>query len=271
VKDTLVQAVTSAGTILLEHFGRVRHVRVKENQSSVVTEADLASEAHLLERIRNRFPQHNLLAEESGFHEQGSDYTWVVDPLDGTSNFAAGLPWFGVMAAVLERGAPILGALYLPVEDALYVAARGSGAWRNGAPVSVTAEADLAKKLCACAMDPCAEAARLERQARLHALLVNRVRNVRATNCLLDFAYTIDGRLGAAINLNTKIWDIAAIQLVLREAGGLLTDLQGEEIELELGANALTRNYAVIGTSPALLSPMLEVVRASGLDEQAAG
>jgi myo-inositol-1(or 4)-monophosphatase len=264
IKSTAIECATSAGKRLLQHFGKVRNVQVKESQSSIVTEADLASEQHILSIIRSRFPQHNIVAEETGFQDRGSAYTWVVDPLDGTSNFAAGLPWFGVLVNVLEHGEPLIATMYLPIEDRLYVGQRGQGVTRNGEPVRVTTETRWPHLLCAYGMDASSDAEQVRRQSLLLGGLVRLARNVRATNSLIDFAYTIDGRLGAVVNLNTKIWDIAAPALLLPEAGGQLTDLRGAPIQFKLDATCPERSYAVVGGAPSLCRQVLEQVATAG-------
>jgi myo-inositol-1(or 4)-monophosphatase len=264
MKTTMIEGARRAGAILLQHFGRVRHVRVKEHQGSVVTEADLAAERCLLELLAQRFPDHSVVAEESGYMDRGSPYTWVIDPLDGTSNFAAGIPWFGVMIALLRHQQPRLAVMYLPVEDRLYFAEQGQGAQANGQPVAVTTETDLARMLCACGLDPSSDPALVERQAAFLGRLVQRARNIRATNSLVDFALVIDGRLGAVVNHNTKIWDIAAPSLILSEAGGRVTDLGGRPLALDLGPDCAKRSYAVIGASPALSAQVVAVATACG-------
>src|SRR5437762_14079093 len=127
LKETLVECMQQAGALVLKHFGKILETTRKENFSSIVTSADVASEQLISDIIRRRHPRHNFLGEESGLQDNGSEITWVVDPLDGTSNFAAGLPWFGVMAAVLERGQPIVAGMYLPSSDVLYLCERGQG------------------------------------------------------------------------------------------------------------------------------------------------
>jgi myo-inositol-1(or 4)-monophosphatase len=261
MNDTLLDCLTAAGRLLLERFGKVRDIRLKETRSSIVTEADLASEALIFSRIRARHPDHNLVGEESGFQDRGAAFTWVVDPLDGTSNFAAGIPWFGVMIAVLERDEPVLAGMYLPVDDLLYFAARGTGATRNGQPIRVTAETSIANILCGYGMDANASDERARRQAAALGALVQKVRNVRATNSLVDFAYTIDGRLGACVNYNMMLWDIAAPRLILAEAGALATDLSGQPFRLSLGPDCCARSYGVLAASPALHPQVLHVLQ----------
>ena len=124
----------------------------------------------------------------------------MIDPLDGTSNIAASLPWFGAMIALLDRGTPVVGGMYPPVTDTLYVAEAGRGLLRDGQPVGLTAATDLSTVLCACCMDASSDPAENQVQAAAFGRLVNRARNVRATNSLVDVCYTVDGRLGGFVN-----------------------------------------------------------------------
>jgi myo-inositol-1(or 4)-monophosphatase len=263
-KDTVLEWVREAGAILLRHFGQVRHVRQKENPTSVVCEADLASEEHLVRRIRCQFPGDSIIAEESGCRRGESDLTWVIDPLDGTSNFVAGIPWFGVQLGVLRRATPIFAAMYLPVENALYYAKTGGGTYKNGKPAAVTSETRLRHVLCAFGFDARARRERRRAQAELLTRVAGGVRNTRATNSLVDFCLTVDGRFGGCINLNCRIWDIVPISLLLPEAGGKFTNLQGERIQFDLGPKAGGRVYEVLGASRALHSKLLRLTRGRG-------
>lgn len=249
----------AGGRVLREHFGHVSSVMQKEDHSSVVTEADFAAEAAMVSVIERACPAHNLIAEERGFVDKGAGYTWVIDPLDGTSNFAAGLPWFGVLVALLEGAVPVLGAMYLPMDDTLYVGAASEGVTRNGERVRVTAETDPRNVLCAYGMDASSDVAKTHCEAEALMRLVNGVRNVRMTNSLVDFCYTVDGRLGAVVNQNTKIWDIAPAWLLLREAGGVLTDTAGAPLRFALGVD-YARSYAVIGASLMLHPQIMRLI-----------
>jgi myo-inositol-1(or 4)-monophosphatase len=261
----LVMWLKHAGGLLQERFGAAHPVRMKEGLSSVVTELDVAVERWLINEIRREHADHNILAEESGFENRGGEYTWVIDPLDGTSNYAAGLPWFGVMIALLRGNQPLLGGMYLPSEDVLYLAEEQGGVTRNGIPVQVTKETELRDVLFAYAADAGMDEAGRMFQAELYGQLLNQARNVRTTNSLVDFALVIDGRLGGVINHATRIWDIAVPWLALREAGGLLTEIGGSELRFSLGADACSRNYAVLGANPVLHAQARQVVNSACL------
>jgi myo-inositol-1(or 4)-monophosphatase len=259
-KATLLECVAMGGDVLRRSFGRLVHPRQKEAASSIVCDADLAAEKRILRHIRAWFPGHNTIAEESGRDWRGSEYTWVIDPLDGTSNFVAGIPWFGVQIALLRGLKPILGAMYLPLEDTLYFAEAGRGAYRNGKKVRVTAEPDLHRVLCAFGFDP-APIRRSRRSIDLLLRVSAAVRNTRATNSLVDFCYTVDGRLGGCVNLKTRIWDIAPVALILPEAGGKFSYLDGSPIAFDLGPQGVDRNYVILGGSARLHTKLVALTR----------
>ena len=264
MQDTLIDCARQAGALLLQHFGKNIDIKQKGNASDIVTAADLASEQLITDLIRDRHPDHNLLGEECGLQHRGSEITWVIDPLDGTSNFAAGLPWFGVMIAVLKQAKPVLAALYLPISETLYTAELGGGALRNGKQFRMSTESKLNNTLCSYGLDACAHSATLEKQTRLMGLLVQKARNLRLTNSLQDFAYTLEGQFGACVNQHCKIWDIASACLLFPEAGGRFTDLQGRDIHLELDPENYQRSYAVVGANPALHQQVLALAKEVG-------
>src|SRR5215831_9784874 len=206
--DDAIAWAREAGQLLLGHFGRATAAMQKSDLSNVVTAADVASEQKIVRAIRKRHPTHSIIAEETGCDLRDSDFTWVIDPLDGTSNFAAGIPWFGVLIALLRSGEPVLGVLHLPISGDVYCAERGGGAFRNDEPVSVTTEPLLRNVLWAWGMDAAVDDAAAARDAALLGRALQQVRNVRTTNSLVDAAYVADGRLGGMINRSTRIWDI---------------------------------------------------------------
>lgn len=249
------------GEVLLRHFGKVRGVRAKESWASVVSEADIDSERVILGWLEERYPDDGVVAEESGFRPGHSGRTWVVDPLDGTSNFVAGLPWFGVMVAALKGATPVASAIHLPVDGISYTSAKGGGAWRGDQRVAVTGETDFRKLLLGYSFDPALTAGEARHQGVLLAELARRVRNVRSTNSMLDFVFTIDGRFGACLNHATRIWDIAAAVGMFEEAGGRLTRLDGRPLEFALTPDGIARNFSVLGASRALHPVLVEAVR----------
>ena len=259
-KTTLFECAQLAGRILLEHSASGFAVKRKENQSSVVTTADLASEKAILEIIRSRFPDHGIICEETGHLPGSSPFTWVVDPLDGTSNFAAGVPWWGVLLALLDNGVPRMAIMHVPAMQLTFFSEAGQGVWRNQQVVRVSPETSLSNVLCAFAMDVNAQAEETGRQVAALGRVIKQVRNFRCSNCLLDLCFTVDGRFGACVNYNTKIWDIAPFALMLPEAGGVLTDVEGAPIRFCLNEEPFDRNYTILGANPVLHPLLLNIV-----------
>jgi myo-inositol-1(or 4)-monophosphatase len=256
IKSCMMQSLHLAGRTLKSQFHKAHAFSSKESPASIVCAADLMSEKCILNRIAAEYPAHNIIAEESGFQNNGSQFTWIVDPLDGTSNFVASLPWFGVQMALLERELVLASAMYLPLPDTLYVAVRGKGAFRNGRRIRMSPEKDPRNILCGFGMDQgLAEPSGLKGVQMLNHLSRG-IRNIRATNSLLDFCYTLDGSFGGFVNLNTKIWDIAPISLIIKEAGGKLTDLEGKKIRFQLRTDTFQENYEVLGASTLLHSKL---------------
>src|SRR5690606_30758349 len=152
----------------------------------------------------------------------------------GTSNFAAGLPWFGVIICVLKNSIPVMAGCNLPVQNEIYFAEKGKGATRNDKKIMVSAESELKNILAAYSLDFSDETGKTERETKVIGKLEKNIRNLRGTNCLIDFCYTADGKLGACINQTTKIWDIAGPGLIIEEAGGQVTDILGNQFDFLL-------------------------------------
>jgi len=260
LEQCMSRMVREGGAVLMRHFGRVRNVRQKESPYSMVCEADLASEACVLKRLNRWFPGDGLISEEAGFRPGRSGRTWVLDPLDGTSNFLAGLPWFGVQIALLRGRRPVAAAMYLPVADALYFAAAGAGVRKNGRRIQAPAMKDLSTVLCGFGFDPSGTTRSTRGQVELLRRVGCGVRNIRATNSLVDFCYTLEGRFGCFVNLNTKVWDIAPVCLMLPEAGGRVTDLAGRPLVLDLEAGTYGRSYQVAGAPRALHGGLIRLL-----------
>jgi myo-inositol-1(or 4)-monophosphatase len=260
--ESLLSLVTrDAGAILLKYYGRVKGVRQKGGLASVVCDADLAAEESILRRLQREFPEDGIVAEESGYRAGSSDYTWVIDPLDGTSNFVAGLPWFGTQIARLHHGVVCAAAMFLPLDNAMFISELGQGAFRNGQRLQVTAERNPKKILCAFGLDGTANVRRSRYQAEIARRVSQTVRNLRATNSLFDFCYTLEGRLGACVNLNTYIWDIAPVCLMFPEAGGEFTNLAGNPIRFVLGKKSPEVTYEVLGANRSLHGKLVEAIR----------
>jgi myo-inositol-1(or 4)-monophosphatase len=220
------EAVRAAGAILRERFGRPHDVRFK-GTVDLVTEADRAAEALIAELIRERYPGHHLLGEEGARGaEAPSPFRWVVDPLDGTTNFAHNLPHFAVSIGLERQGKPVVGAVYDPLRDELFLGVHGGGATLNGAPLRVSATDDLLRSLLVTGFSY--DFARREHQADLWRQFLLRVQAIRQTgSAALNLCYVAAGRLDGYWERGIAPWDVSAGAVVLREAGGTLTDFAG--------------------------------------------
>ena len=246
LKNTLMEALKASGDLLLEYFDIPLDSNRKESQSSVVTVADLESETKIIQVIEHKFPSHNIISEECGFCDRRSEYTWIIDPLDGTSNFVSGIPWFGVLIALFRDNTPIMGGAYLPVQKTLYFAEKGQGAYRNGKLLPPVCSREITDSLIAFCVDYTDEKALLEREIEMYKYIIGNARNIRATNSLLDFIYTAESRFGAVVNFNTKVWDISALALIISETGGFMQNMNGTDIQFSIGQELVDKNFAVI-------------------------
>jgi myo-inositol-1(or 4)-monophosphatase len=215
-----------AGALLLEGLTQRPAVELK-SPFEVVTAIDRASEALIVQAIAEQFPDHAVLAEEGGGIEHNSEYLWVIDPLDGTNNYAHGFPFFCVSIALLRHQELFLGVVYDPVRDEMFTAQVGTGAWCNGRKLSVSAIPNLAASLVSTGF-PYNYATTNDNNYVQFNLLQSRTQGVRrAGSAALDLAYVASGRLEAHWELRLSPWDSAAAALLVVEAGGQLSDWQG--------------------------------------------
>ena len=261
IRKVLIRAVQIGGKLVLKGFPKEVAVKRKHNLSNIVSAIDVAAEQCIVNLIRANFPRHTIIAEESGCVRGRSEYTWVVDPLDGTSNFISHLPWFGVQIGVLRNSLPVMAAIYLPMENILYFAERGQGTYRNSKRVNIASGKELDDVLCAFGFDGSSDEDEHWWKCEQLARVSRGVRNLRATNSLVDFCFTLDGHFGAFINLDTRIWDIVPISLMLPEAGGKLTDLRGRKIDFQLGASVCERNYRVVGAGKIIHAKLIKLLQ----------
>ncbi|MBI2041370.1 MAG: inositol monophosphatase [DPANN group archaeon] len=262
MKSALYQALKSGSNELMHWFSKVpASISVKQNQSNVVSQADLKSEKKIIAEIKKTYRNHRILTEESGLLEGESEFTWVVDPLDGSSNFVSRLHWFGISITVLNKYEPVMAGISLPFYNAIYFAAKGRGAFVNGRPIRISQEQSLKNVLVAYSLDYSEDKKETEAEARLMVEVVRNCRNLRATNSVVDLVYTAEGRLGGVINKTNKIWDVAAADLIIREAGGVVTDLAGQPLDFKFNKTDYTRNYSIVAGNPSLHKTLLDIIR----------
>lgn len=218
-----------AGRILLRHYGRA-HIEYKGGVD-LVTQADRESEAFIVARLQALFPRHDIVAEEGGGHESGAEYRWYVDPLDGTTNFAHGVPMFAVSIGLERRGRMVAGVVHHPVLDETFAAQAGQGATLNGHAIHVSPVAELREALAATGF-PTLKRRQNPNLHFYHAVTL-RTHGVRRMGAAaLDLCYTACGRFEMFWEFGLKPWDTAAGSLVLAEAGGRISTMTGEPFQL---------------------------------------
>lgn len=224
--DVAVEAAREAGAILRVEFGRPKEISYK-GEVDIVTESDKRAEALIAMRLRKEFPDHAIVAEEgSAGAAAGAKYTWHVDPLDGTTNFAHGYPCFGVSIGLLEEGQPIVAAIMNPIADELFTAARGQGAYLNGKPIRVSPIERLAESLVCTGFPP--KHRRSSANMSYYWEFTLRSHGVRRDgSAALDLCSVACGRFEAFWEFGLNSWDTAAGMLIVTEAGGRVTDLAG--------------------------------------------
>jgi myo-inositol-1(or 4)-monophosphatase len=231
--EFVTKLVRAAGDVIRENYERAHQVERKSSVIDLVTEVDQAAERLLVSAIRERYPGHAILAEEGHGIDQRSDYLWVIDPLDGTVNYAHGFPIFAVSVAIQKRGETVLGVIYDPLRDELFAAEKGAGATRNGEPIHVSDTARLQDALLATGF-PYDRATRRDNNVAEFSRLITRVQGIRrAGAAALDMAYLAAGRLDGYWEQHLLPWDWAAGALLVSEAGGLITDFDGEPWSLD--------------------------------------
>jgi len=216
-----------AGAVLREGYGNVRHIQQK-GVIDLVTEFDKRSEEVILSAIQREFPEHAILAEESGRNKTISEYQWVIDPLDGTTNFAHGIPIFSVTLALFHNNSPILGVTYDPLRDEMFSTESGRGATVNNRPIHVSTQANLERAVISTGFpyDLRTNPRNNFAQFVQFQLRTQAVRHL--ASAALDCAWTAMGRLDGYWEFGVQPWDIGAGVLLVREAGGRVTSIDGD-------------------------------------------
>ena len=241
--NVMTSAALKAGRGLKRDFGEVGNLQVSvKGPGDFVSAADRRAEKTLFEELSKARPGYGFIMEESG-RVEGADasHTWIIDPLDGTTNFLHSLPIFAISVALEREGQLVAGLVYNPADDEMYVAERGQGAWLNNRRLRVAQRRDLADGLVATGVPHLGKAREHPQFRRELAAVMARVSNIRRLGAAsLDLAYVAAGRFDAYWERSLQSWDIAAGIVLVREAGGFITDLDG-------GADMLTKGAVLAG------------------------
>jgi len=245
-----VRAARAAGNIIIRQIDQAHDLPASEkSKNDYVTEVDKQAEAVIIDTLLKAYPKHAILAEESGTRGK-SDYVWIIDPLDGTTNFMHGFPHFAVSIALQHKGKLQQAVIYDPFRQELFTSSRGDGAYLNDRRIRVSKRKNLDGALLGTGF-PFGESANIDRFIKTCRILMPLTAGIRrAGAATLDLAYIACGRLDGFWEFGLKPWDIAAGALLIEEAGGLVSDIKGGDSYLESG-NVLT---AAPGIHEAMLS-----------------
>ncbi|MFH1971625.1 MAG: inositol monophosphatase [Patescibacteria group bacterium] len=260
-KDFTINTLNKTSEIAREHFGKVAW-NLKENYNQVLTETDKEIGKFIADKIKDNFPKHSIIDEELGKIDSNSDYVWVVDPIDGTSNFAFGVPSYGTLIGLLHKNIPIVGGLALPEFNEIYYAEKSKGTECNGKTVQVTKETDLSKCLVSYSIDSNRnKPEKVEKECLLASKLINEIRSLRMSNSVFDTAMVVKGKYGAFMMQNSKIWDNVAQQVLIEEAGGIFTDFFGKPIDYSNPFTKMKDNFTFSGAAPGIYNELQEIIK----------
>jgi myo-inositol-1(or 4)-monophosphatase len=262
----ITSCLQQASSIANNHFEKVIGTVKAGDSNQVLTQADLEIGNFVIKQIEENFPDHNIIDEEAGVVDKNSSFTWVVDPIDGTSNFAQGIPTYGVMIGLLEKDSAIAGGIALPAFEEIYFAEKGSGAWCNGQKISVTDESKLIKMLVAYGIDGHQEDREItQKECQLLANIILNIRNLRTSNSAFDTAMVARGKYGAVLNRTSKIWDNVAQQIIIEEAGGIYTDFWGKSIDYSNPLTNVNQNYTLCAAPQQLHTQLQDIIHKEGV------
>ena len=261
-KKFILNCLEESSKIALKHFGNVDQTTKTDDPNQVLTQTDLEIGQFLLSSIKDEYPGHSIVDEEIGIVDNTSQYTWVTDPIDGTSNFASGSPLFGTYIGLLKNNFPIAGGLVLPKLNEIYYAEDGKGCFLNNKEVHVTKEKELHSVLVSYTIDSHTENPELtKKETEILSEIILNTRNPRMSGSCFDTAMVIKGAYGAYINQTGKIWDNVAQHILVKEAGGIQTTFFGLKMNYEDHLENPGKNYTFCIASPEIHRKLMKLLK----------
>lgn len=252
MKNTLHKAAIESGKIIKEYFEGSFKIESKDIISNLVTEVDKKSEAKIIDIIKAEYPEHNILSEEIGALETNSEFKWVIDPIDGTINYAHKIPICCVSIAVEKAGEIIYGLIYNPIAGEMFYAEKGKGAFYNDDKISVSKENNLKKSLLVTGFPYVSS--KIDMPIKSFAGFLNMDIPIRRLgSAALDLCWTAMGRFDGFWEYNLNPWDVAAGCLIMTEAGGKVTDFKGDKFSIY--------GKEILATNGLIHEQMLEVIK----------
>ncbi|KTD32449.1 inositol-1-monophosphatase [Legionella moravica] len=248
-----VSAARQAGEIIIRHMEQVDRLKITaKNSQEYFSEVDIKAEQSIINAIHKAYPEHGILAEESGFQEGDGESVWIIDPLDGTSNYLHGFPFFSVSIALKVKNRIEHGVIYDPLRHECFAASRGRGARLNDRRIRVSKQTLLSASLIGTGV-PFRNLTLAQRYLPTFEALMGKCAGVRRTgSAALDLAYVASGRIDGFWELGLRPWDIAAGSLLIREAGGLISDIHGGDDFLQ--------NGDVVAGTPKVFKTLLQTI-----------
>ena len=247
-----IEIAKEAGDILMQHFGKISSYKQKSNAIDLVTIADTESESLIIDKIRSRYPEHDIIAEESDLDQTGSQYRWVIDPLDGTTNIVHNLPIFAVSIGLQLNEETIIGVVYNPAADRCFWADKNGGAFLNEKAISPRSSNTLSESLLVTGF-PYTKDERWEKGFVIFKELYGRTQGVRRLGAAaLDFCFIAMGRFEGFWEFGLQPWDICAGALIVEEAGGKVSDWDGSPMPFS--------GHRILATNGHIHNEMVEVL-----------
>ena len=243
--ESIIQAATSGGEVIKKYFGKALDIEEKSMAADFRTRADTESEKAILHILRKKFPEFNILSEESGFIDNKSEYTFIIDPLDGSNNFVLGIPDFSVSVGLIQGKKAILGVIHIPLLNHTYYAQEATGAYLHNKRLQVNKESDIKKSTVSytCGYNNSQEYFE-SLGHKLHEIKVKRM--LYFWSPAVEYCLLASGKLEAIINNKNEIYDYTAGKVIAREAGALITDFEGKPEKSDKGNTFLASNGTII-------------------------
>ena len=255
-RDFGIRIVKEAGDILKENLGKIKRIDYK-GRVSLVTDIDRKAEERILQLLKKEYPAHDILTEERRIKEKGSRYKWIIDPLDGTTNYVHGYPKYCVSIALERDSEVILGVVYDPVPDELFLAEKGKGATLNGRKISVSKIDELDKSLLATGF-PYDRREKADEYLKIYREFMVSSQGVRRDgSAALNLCYTANGRFDGFWERELAPWDVAAGSLIVIEAGGKVTDFNGDRLNI-YGKELLATNGKIHRETGQILAEIIK-------------
>ncbi len=254
--DDIVQISKEAGELIRNAFGKTHSIEFKTNELNLVTETDKASEKLITDFIKKKYPSHGILAEEgseANHDKVGTEYLWVIDPLDGTTNFAHGLPIFSVSIGLQKNGETVAGVVYDVMRDVIFSAEKNSGSFENGKRINVNKNENLGHGILVTGF-PYDIRENPDKAFERFIEFLKHARGIRRLgSAAIDFCYVANGVFDGFWEVSLHPWDLCAGKLIVEEAGGLVTDFDGNSINIY--------SKQILATNAFVHQKMIEVMR----------